>query len=83
MYKELKNNLRAKFRCLYIYLCLCGNKDKYEKQVKIREIEDENEELKELYEGALNKIKNLVDDGKLKLSKNNIGKLYKFIIFQI
>ena len=33
-----------------------------------------------MYEGALNKIKNLVDDGKLKLSKNNIGKQYRFYI---
>ena len=35
---------------LYLYLCLCGNKMRYEDEKFQREIEDENEILKEEFE---------------------------------
>ena len=59
---------------IYLYLCLCGNKKRYEEEKIRREIEDENDILKEEFEQTLENISNLVKDGELVLNKINIGK---------
>ena len=62
---------------MYLYLCLCGNKTKYEEEKRRREIEDENDILKEEFEQTLDQISNLVTNGDLVLNKTNIRKFIK------
>ena len=62
---------------MYLYLCLCGNKKRYEEEKRRREIEDENDILKEEFEQTLDQISNLVTNGDLVLNKTNIRKFIK------
>ena len=50
MIKEVENTLRAKFEKVYLYICLCGNKNKLEHEKVKRAIDDENEILKEEFD---------------------------------
>ena len=59
---------------MYLYLCLCGNKKRYEEEKRRREIEDENDILKEEFERTLDQIRDLVTNGDLVLNKTNIRK---------
>ena len=74
MIGEVRNTLRTKMGKIYLYLCLCGNKKRYEEEKIRREIQDENDILKEEFEQTLENISNLVKDGELVLNKINIGK---------
>ena len=50
MIGEIKNTLRTKMGKLYLYLWLCGNKDKLEREKEYRAIQDENDILKEEFD---------------------------------
>ena len=50
MIEEIKNTLRDKFEKVYLYICLCGNKDRLENEKRRRAIDDENEILKEEFD---------------------------------
>ena len=43
MIGEVRNTLRTKMGKIYLYICLCGNKIKFEKEKEMRKIEDEND----------------------------------------
>ena len=47
MFTELKNTIRIKFSSFYLYLCLCGNKERLQEETEKRRIKDENEVLRE------------------------------------
>ena len=68
---------------MYLYICLCGNKRRFEKEKELRRIEDENDILREEFERALEKVGNLVKNGELVLNKTNIGKHLTIIMFII
>ena len=73
MIGEARNTLRTKMGKIYLYICLCGNKIKFEKEKEMRKIEDENDILQEEFERALENISDLVKNGELVLNKINIG----------
>ena len=64
----------TKFEKVYLYICLCGNKNKLENQKRKRKIQDENEILKEQFDTQLSQISNLYREGKLILNKLTIQK---------
>ena len=74
MIGEIKNTMRTKMGKAYLYICLWGNKKKLEEEKKKREIEDQNDILKEEFERQLEEIHDLVFKGKLVLNKVNIEK---------
>ena len=74
MLGEIRNTLRSRFGTIYLCVCLCGNKRRYEHEKRRREIEDENDLLKEEFEKAIENITNLVKYGELKLNRVNIRK---------
>ena len=74
MLKELENTIMTKFEKVYLYICLCGNKNKLENQKRRRKIQDENEILKEQFDTQLSQISNLYREGKLILNKLTIQK---------
>ena len=47
MMKEIENTVREKFEKVYLFLCLCGNRERLEKEKTKQAIEVENEILKE------------------------------------
>ena len=76
MIGEIRNTLRTKMGKMYLYICLCGNKKRYEEEKIRREIEDENDILKEEFDHTLEQISNLVTNGDLVLNKVNIRKKF-------
>lgn len=56
MLKEVENTLRAKFEKVYLCICLCGNKEKLEREKLKRKIEDENDILKEEFHARMSYI---------------------------
>ena len=80
MVGEIRNTLRTKMGKMYLYLCLCGNKKRYEEEKRRREIEDENDILKEEFERTLDQIRDLVTNGDLVLNKTNIRKFIESCI---
>ena len=50
MVEEIKNTMRTKMGKLYLYIFLCGNKQKFEAEKKRRAIQDENDILKEEFD---------------------------------
>ena len=50
MYDEIKNTLRRNMGKLYLYLCLWGNKRRFEEEKLRRIIQDENDILKEEFD---------------------------------
>ena len=76
MIGEIKNTLRTKMGKMYLYICLCGNIRRFEKEKELRRIEDENDILREEFERALEKVGDLVKNGELVLNKVNIGKYF-------
>jgi hypothetical protein len=49
MYFELKSMLVKKFAQIYLFLCLCGNKEKFSRLEHDILIKEENEVLREKY----------------------------------
>ena len=80
MLGEIRNTLRSKFGTIYLYICLCGNKKRYEEEKKRREIEDENDLLLEEFEKTIENITDLVKNGELKLNRVNIRKRNSHLI---
>ena len=50
MFGEVKNTIRSSMGALYLYLWLWGNKRRFEEEKLRREIEDENDILKEEFD---------------------------------
>lgn len=57
-----------KFSFIYIFLCLCGNREKYELVKKLALMDEENELLREKFTEQLRNIKKLYDHGDLILN---------------
>ena len=72
---EVKNTLIKKLSGLYINLCLCGNKAKYDQILKNIMVKEENEILREKYMDSLRSLKLLYTEGKLTLSQRNLEKV--------
>ena len=64
---------------LYLYWCLCGNKNRLEKEKHERQIKDENDILKEEFDYSLEKIRDLVACGELVLNRVNISKIRVYL----
>ena len=64
---------------IYLYLCLCGNKNKLEEEKRLRKIKDENDILKEEFDYSLEKIRDLVASGELVLNRVNIEKIRVYL----
>ena len=47
MLEEGRNILRTKLQTVYLWLCLCGDKERLEEEIRRRHIQDENEILRE------------------------------------
>ena len=54
MVGEIRNTLRTNMGKLYLYLCLCGNKKRYENEKINKEIQDESDIFKEELERRIN-----------------------------
>ena len=50
MYEEIKNTMRRNLSSVYLYLCLWGNKRRFEEEKLRRKIQDENDILKEEFD---------------------------------
>ena len=79
MVGEVRNTLRTKMGKIYLYLCLCGNKNKLEEEKRLRKIKDENDILKEEFDYSLEKIRDLVASGELVLNRVNIEKIRVYL----
>ena len=73
-YGEVKNIIRKNYGKLYLCLCLCGNEKKFNKEIKVREKQDENDVLKERFEEAIENVCKLVKQQEFELNEENIGK---------
>ena len=45
--KETRNTIRLKLQGFYLFCCLCGNKERLERELKEREIQDEDQILRD------------------------------------
>lgn len=50
MFDEITNTLRINMGRFYLFICLCGNEKKFEDEKARREIQDENDILKEEFD---------------------------------
>ena len=75
MYKETKIVIMKKNAKIYTMVCLCGDKNKYEREIKRVLIEEENELLREDYMKSLKQLKKLYTNNSLLLDDKNIEKI--------
>jgi hypothetical protein len=75
MYFELKSMLVKKFAQIYLFLCLCGNKEKFSRLEHDILIKEENEVLREKYVEILAQLQDLNTEGRLILNQKNLEKV--------
>ena len=68
MADEFKGELIKKLGCLYIFCCLCGNKEKYELIKEKRRLMEDHEILREDFIDSLRELKRKVDNEELMLN---------------
>jgi hypothetical protein len=61
MIGEIRNTMRKSAGKLYMYIFLCGSKTKLEDEKRTREIQDENDILKEQFDTCKNITNKLID----------------------
>ena len=75
MYFELKSMLVKKFAQIYLYLCLCGNREKFERIEQDIKVKEDNEVLREKYVEILAQLQGLNTEGRLVLNQKNLEKV--------
>ena len=71
--------LIKKFSFIYIYLFLCGNKQKYEVIKQIIEVQEENELFKEKYMETIRSLTGLYESGTLVLNQKTLEKVNLYL----
>ena len=72
MFLEVKNKFRKKAEKLYLWIFLCGNKQRLEEEKRMQQIEEENEILREEYMKIIENLKKLYDDNVVVLNASVI-----------
>jgi len=79
MYKEMKAVIIKKFDKVYLFACLCGDREKLERIKYAIAVEEENELLREDFLKSLKLLKKLYTTGTLTLNAQNIEKLQCYL----
>lgn len=72
MMQEVRNTILMKMEKIYLYLFLCGDRNKLDKLKNQALIDEENENLREKYYTAVNKLKEVYKEGKLVLTHQTL-----------
>ena len=75
MYQEIKNKVRKIVPNLYMWTCLCGDRNRLIFEIESRKLWEESELLKEEFLKRLTALKKLYYKGSMLLSQKNIEKL--------
>eukprot|EP00347_Sterkiella_histriomuscorum_P008156 403346168 len=78
-FDEIKQMLIKKFKLIYIFVCLCGDKQKFIKLEKEAIIFEINEGLREKYIDTLKTLKKIYNDGDLVLNEKNVEKIQMYL----
>ena len=75
MYIETRSIFIKKMEKIYLFLCLCMNRARLEREKKLIIIAEENELLREDYMKCLTSLKEIYDSGELILNGNVLERL--------
>jgi hypothetical protein len=79
MFLEVKNKFRKKAEKLYLWVFLCGNKERLEEEKRMQLIEEENEILREQYMKIIDNLKKLQEDNVVVLNKQVIERCQVYL----
>jgi len=73
-YCHLKYRLIKKFKIIYLYLCLCNNKQKLEIKLEQFQKSEEHDDLREQYRHSLDTLQKLPRKGIISLNPTSVEK---------
>jgi len=79
MLQEVRNTILTKMEKVYLYLFLCGDRNKLNKLKNQALIDEENENLREKYYSAVNKLKEVYKEGKLVLTHQTLERALVYL----
>ena len=71
----MRNQFRSKFGRVYLFLCLCGNAERLQRELEQQEIQDKNDILYERYIKAIAPLERVYKSGRLVLDDNVIERI--------